>query len=295
MNILVTGGAGYIGSHVVKDLLLNKNNNIIIVDNLSTGTVSSVLGAKLIVLDLLDEVSLEKVFRKYNFDIIMHFAASIIVSESIENPLDYYTNNSFTTLVLLKLANKYKVSKFIFSSTAAIYGESLSKMVSESEKLLPINPYGMSKLFSEKMIIDNAKVNKNFKFCILRYFNVAGADIGGIIGQSKKEGTHLIKVACQTALGEREFLKIFGNTYNTKDGTCIRDYIHINDLSEAHIKAISYLENNKSEIFNCGYGEGYSVLEVINMIKKISAVDFDVKIVENRKGDVPILIANKKK
>jgi len=312
MNILVTGGAGYIGSHVVKLLLENSDYNITVIDNLVTGFKSTIDTLKeirefdFIKADLSNWDEIEGIFKAKNFDVIIHFAASLIVPESVENPLKYYLNNTANTTYLVKLANKYNVNKFIFSSTAAVYGEPELKFnfingkleietIKENFSTNPINPYGQSKLFSEKIIIDTAKANPEFKYVIFRYFNVAGASPDLTIGQKTKDATHLIKVASECAVGKRDKMYIFGDDYKTSDGTCIRDYIHVMDLSDAHIKAIDYLDNEKSDIFNVGYNKGASVKDVIDTMKKVSGVDFKVEIAPRRAGDPAILVANNQK
>ena len=215
--------------------------------------------------------------------------------ESVENPLKYYLNNTANTTNLIKLANKYKVKRFIFSSTAAVYGEPdikrIKNGIDENFPTNPINPYGQSKLFSEKIIIDTAKANKNFKYVILRYFNVAGASPDLTIGQKTKNATHLIKVASECAVGKRKAINIFGTDYPTPDGTCIRDYIHVVDLAQAHIKALRYLKDNKSDIFNVGYGKGASVKEVINTMKRVAKNNFLTQNSSRRAGDPAALIA----
>ncbi|MGC9188047.1 MAG: UDP-glucose 4-epimerase GalE [Sulfurihydrogenibium sp.] len=309
MNILVTGGAGYIGSHVVKQLLEETNHKITIIDNLSTGSIKTVNTLKeiakhvnkennlsFIEADLSNFSLIEGIFKAKNFDAVIHFAASIVVPESVKNPIKYYMNNTVNTTNLIKLCIENNVNKFIFSSTAAVYGEPDEIPVRETTPTNPINPYGMSKLMSENVLKDCGKAYKDFKYIILRYFNVAGADIKIRIGQRFPNATHLIKVAAETAVGKRDKIYIFGTDYPTKDGTCIRDFIHVDDLADAHIKALDYLtENNKSNIFNCGYGKGYSVLEVINTMKEVSGVDFKVEITGRREGDPAILIADNTK
>ncbi|MGC8768419.1 UDP-glucose 4-epimerase GalE [Calditerrivibrio sp.] len=300
MKILVTGGAGYIGSHVVKQLLENTEHHVTIIDNLSTGLMKtvdtlkdiSVDRLKFLHTDLKNFSEVEGIIKSNNFDAIIHFAASIVVPESVENPLKYYLNNTVNTTNLINLAVKYGINHFIFSSTAAVYGEPEEIPVKESSKLIPINPYGMSKLMTENVLRDSANAYKDFKYVILRYFNVAGADIKNRIGQSFPNATHLIKVAAETAIGKRDKLFIFGEDYDTKDGTCIRDYIHVDDLADAHLKALEYLKNNNSNIFNCGYGYGYTVKEVIDTMKKVSGVDFRVEIFGRRPGDPAVLVAD---
>jgi len=307
MEILVTGAAGYIGSHVVKQLIEETDYIIIIIDNLSTGFANTINTLKKLDInnsrikyyntDLSNWIETEKVFKENNIKNIIHFAASLVVPESVKRPLKYYLNNTANTSNLLELATKYNVEKFIFSSTAAVYGEPKKEdiPVTELTNTSPINPYGSSKLFSESVIKDTAYSNKKLKYVILRYFNVAGADVDGEIGQSTLNATHLIKVAAETALGKRDKMSIFGDDYTTKDGTCIRDYIHVCDLANAHLKALIYLDNNDSDIFNCGYGYGYTVKEVITTMKKVSGVDFKVDIVPKREGDPEELISNNTK
>ncbi len=313
-SILITGGAGYIGSHVVKEIVENSSSRVIIIDNLSTGTKERVEKLReiakdesrvdFIELDLADFSMVEGVFKAREFSAIIHLAASIIVPESVENPLKYYLNNTVNTTNLINLASKYGVEKFIFSSTAAVYGEPDEVPVKETTKTAPINPYGRSKLMSEQVLIDTAKANSNFKYVILRYFNVAGADMNGAkslesinprIGQSFPNATNLIKVVAETAVGKRDKIYIFGDDFETKDGTGIRDYIHVDDLAQAHIKALEFLDENRSEIFNCGYGHGFSVKEVIDMVKRVSGVDFAVETAPRRENDPAISISDNSK
>lgn len=290
-KILITGGAGYIGSHTVRQLGL-AGYDVIVYDNLSTGSVKAVLGKDLIVGDLADITTLKQVFQRYKIEAVLHFAASISVPESVANPLNYYSNNTLNTLNLLHCCQIYGVDKFIFSSTAAVYGEPEENPVTESCATNPINPYGCSKLMSERMIQDYAR-SSNFKYVILRYFNVAGADLTGKIGQSAKKASHLIRVACDAALGIRPAVGIFGTDFDTPDGTGIRDYIHVEDLAAAHIDALCYLEaGGTSEILNCGYGTGYSVRQVLNKLKEISGVDFPVIKFPRRPGDPACVIAS---
>ncbi|WP_457562880.1 UDP-glucose 4-epimerase GalE [Caminibacter pacificus] len=302
MNILITGGAGYIGSHVVKLLLENTDSDVTVIDNLVTGFESTIDELKkirdfdFIKADLSNWNEIEGIFKARKFEAIIHFAASLIVPESVENPLKYYLNNTANTANLVKLANDYGVKKFVFSSTAATYGEpdisEIGNGIKEDFPTNPINPYGQSKLFSEKIIQDAAKANPEFKYVIFRYFNVAGAAPDLSIGQKTKNATHLIKVASECACGKRDGMYIFGTDYPTPDGTCIRDYIHVMDLADAHIKALEYLENNESDIFNVGYGKGASVKEVIDTVKKVSGVDFKVQDAPRRAGDPAMLISN---
>jgi UDP-glucose 4-epimerase len=289
-KILVTGGAGYIGSHTVRQLG-EAGYQIVVYDNLSTGSAKAVLNGSLFVGDLNDKLALELAFAQHNFDAVLHFAASISVPESVANPLDYYQNNTRNTLNLLRCCQKFGVKKFVFSSTAAVYGEPQENPVSESCPTNPINPYGCSKLMSEWMIRDYG-LSSDFKFVILRYFNVAGADLQGRIGQSSAKASHLMKVACDAALGTRTSVGIFGTDFATPDGTGIRDYIHVEDLAAAHINALRYLEGGgQSEILNCGYGQGYSVAEVLAKLKQISGIDFPVIESPRRPGDPACVIA----
>ncbi|WP_096018691.1 UDP-glucose 4-epimerase GalE [Campylobacter lanienae] len=301
MNILITGGAGYIGSHVLKALLEKNSDKISVIDNFYSGSrdalvaLESVGKFEFIKCDLADTDLLEEIFSTHKFDAIIHFAAYIEVFESMQNPLKYYLNNTANTANLINLALKFGVKKFIFSSTAATYGEPENGVVCENSPQNPINPYGNSKLMSEQILKDAAAANSDFKFGILRYFNVAGASLDGLIGQNYPNATHLIKVATQTITGKRANMSIFGRDYDTKDGTCIRDYIHIEDLADAHLAVLDYLDDNDSDIFNVGYGHGFSVFEVINMAKKISGVDFEVMDAPRRLGDPAILIADSSK
>lgn len=301
MNILITGGAGYIGSHVLKALLEKNSDKITVIDNFYSGSrdalvaLESVGKFEFIKCDLADTDLLEEIFSTHKFDAIIHFAAYIEVFESMQNPLKYYLNNTANTANLINLALKFGVKKFIFSSTAATYGEPENGIVCENSPQNPINPYGNSKFMSEQILKDAAAANSDFKFGILRYFNVAGASLDGLIGQNYPNATHLIKVATQTITGKRANMSIFGRDYDTKDGTCIRDYIHIEDLADAHLAVLDYLDDNDSDIFNVGYGHGFSVLEVINMAKKISGVDFEVMDAPRRLGDPAILIADSSK
>ncbi|TDJ06034.1 MAG: UDP-glucose 4-epimerase GalE [Deltaproteobacteria bacterium] len=294
-NILVVGGAGYIGSHVVK--LLGENDyNILILDNLSTGNKEAITYGELIVGELADGNLLDKIFTDYNIEAVMHFAGSIVVPESVEKPLEYYENNTANALFLLQKCREHNILNFIFSSTAAVYGEGLSREVKEDDPVNPINPYGRSKLMVEWMLEDLSNAWNDFNYITLRYFNVAGADPDGKIGQSSPICTHLIKRAALTALGEIDELQIFGTDYDTSDGTCIRDYIHVTDLAQAHLDALAYLvKENKSHVLNCGYGVGHSVKEVVATMKEVSGVDFKSTPAARRAGDPPFLMSNPEK
>jgi UDP-glucose 4-epimerase len=290
-TILVTGGCGYIGSHVTRQLY-EQGFKAVILDNLSTGFRAALLNnEKLYKADLSDQAAIEKVFTDQKIDAVMHFAAALIVPESVENPIKYYRNNTFNTLNLLNAMNRHKIPALIFSSTAATYGQPKKVPVFEDGQQDPESPYGASKLMSERMIIDIAAAS-GLKYIILRYFNVAGAEPQGRLGQRTPEATHLIKVATETATGKRPSMSIFGTDYPTRDGTCIRDYIHVEDLATAHILALKNLLNGgKSNIFNCGYGKGSTVQEVIDAVKKVSGNDFKVTKVPRRPGDVAEVVA----
>ena len=295
MNVLITGGAGYIGSQVLRTL---KNlGNLIVIDNLSTGNKWAVPDdTKFYEADIGDSNLLDQILSEHKIDAVVHIAASISVDESVNRPGKYYHNNSFNTLVLLEKCMKYKINKFIFSSTAAVYGQPDSDKISEDTMLNPINPYGNSKMMDEKMIVDFAKstqgIDIGFKFVILRYFNVAGASVNLSLGQDYKKSNHLVTLAAKTALLKRDKLFIFGTDYPTPDGTCIRDFIHVEDLADAHLAALNSLNNGQSDIYNCGYGTGFSVLEVIDTMKKVSDNQFKVEHVDKRKGDPAKLVAN---
>ncbi|MGE0846475.1 MAG: UDP-glucose 4-epimerase GalE [Flavobacteriaceae bacterium] len=291
MSVLVTGGAGYIGSHMVLSLV-DAGRPTVVVDNLSTGVRANVhRDAELVLADIGDQPLMEGLMEKRGVEAIVHFAGSISVPDSISDPLGYYLNNTVKTRALIQAAVNTGVKHFIFSSTAATYGIAEVNPITEDAPQNPISPYGASKLMSERMLADTA-VAHDFRFVALRYFNVAGADPEGRSGQSTPRATHLIKVAAQAALGQRDRLEIFGTDYDTPDGTCIRDYIHVSDLAEAHTLALGHLEGGgESGIYNCGYGRGYSVREVIAAVKQASGVDFAVVEAPRRAGDPEALIA----
>jgi UDP-glucose 4-epimerase len=291
-KVLVIGGAGYIGSHVVK-LLGERKVDTVILDNLSTGCRENVLYGDFIQGDYGDKRVLKEIFSSFQIDSIIHLGGSIVVSESVENPLEYYENNVARTLTLLKECQKHRVNRFIFSSTAAVYGIAGKRPVREDTPLSPINPYGHSKLMVEQILQDLAASSKEFRFIILRYFNVAGADPDGLIGQSSPICSHLIKRTCLFALGKLEKLSIYGTDYDTPDGTCIRDDIHVTDLADAHLCALDYLEKeNTSQILNCGYGKGHSVKQIIETMKVVSGVDLVATPAVRRPGDPPSLVAD---
>jgi len=294
MKVFVTGGAGYIGSHVVK-FLGRHGHDVLVYDNLSTGHEWAVVSGRLVKGDLEDKKFLRETIAGYGPDAIMHFAASIQVEESVREPLAYYRNNAANSINLLGVATDLGVRFFIYSSTAAVYGVPKNIPVTEETLLDPINPYGVTKAFVEKVLKDIAAA-RDFHYIALRYFNVAGADTEGRLGQAYREATHLITRALKVAHGEHERLFVFGTDYPTPDGTCIRDYIHVEDLAAAHMKALMYLaETGSSEVLNCGYGHGYSVLDVVNSAKKVTGVDFAVEFADRRAGDPPELVADSSK
>lgn len=291
-SILVTGGAGYIGSHVVK-LLGERDERVVVLDDLSTGNRDAVLFGELVEGNTADAALVEKVLKEHDVDTVMHFAAHTIVPESVENPLKYYRNNTAATRNLLECCQNAGIKNFIFSSTAATYGipEDDSAPCIETTPTAPINPYGMSKLMSEYMLHD-LSLACDMKHVILRYFNVAGSDPDGKIGQSTKNATLLIKVAAEVALGKREKLTIFGTDYPTPDGTGVRDYIHVTDLASAHLSALDYLrKGGESTLMNCGYGKGFSVRQVVDSVEKIHGKKLNVVEEPRRAGDPPALIA----
>ena len=295
MGVLVTGGAGYIGSHMVL-ALLDAGEDVLVLDNLSTGFRSAVPDvAEFIEGDVGDQTLVRRLLRHNSIDAIIHFAGSIVVPDSMADPLGYYLNNSCKSRALIGCAVEAKSSHFIFSSSAAIYGMPENNPVAEDARLEPISPYGSSKLMTEIMLRDTARAS-DLRYVALRYFNVAGADPQGRSGQSTPKATHLIKVASQAALGQRPYLEVFGTDYPTPDGTCIRDYIHVTDLVRAHLDALAYLrKGGESEVLNCGYGRGVSVLDVIGSIKRSSGKDFPVRLAERRPGDPAALVAGVKR
>lgn len=291
-TVLVTGGAGYIGSHVVKELG-QRGFEVIVYDNLSTGHAGAVTHGKLVVGDLADTEKLNDVMKKEKIDSVMHFAGSIIVPESVEKPDLYYRNNTLNSFNLIHLCLLNNIESFIFSSTAAVYGMLESEFAFEDAALKPINPYGQSKLMTELMLRDIAIANDSFNYIALRYFNVSGADPDGEIGQAFPGATHLIKVNCEAATGKREKTFIYGGDFETKDGTGVRDYIHVSDLACAHVLALEKLmSEKKSNIFNCGYGQGFSVKEVIAAVKRVTETDYTVEQIERRAGDPASLVSN---
>ena len=292
MTILVTGGAGYIGSHMVHELV-DAGERVVVLDNLSTGFRFLIPSAVPFVAGSTgDRALVAKTIQQHGVTAIIHFAASIVVPDSVTDPLAYYRNNTMNTCTLLNAAVEAGVRQFIFSSTAAVYGNPDQSPVSEDAPAQPISPYGTSKLMSEIMLHDASKAY-GLRFVVLRYFNVAGADPKLRTGQSTPLATHLIKIASETALGKRSKLSVYGTDYPTPDGTCIRDYIHVSDLARAHSAALAYLRRGgESATFNCGYGRGASVIEVLEAVKRVSGVELPVEIVGRRAGDPPALVAN---
>jgi UDP-glucose 4-epimerase len=288
--VLVTGGAGYIGSHVVRQLSAAAYP-VIVLDNLSTGFRKAVLHGELVEGNSGDIELVGRLIRKHGIEAVLHFAAHIVVPESMAEPLKYYGNNTCNTRNLLQACNDNGVKRFIFSSTAAVYGIPAGPSASEDSPLAPINPYGLSKLMSEWMLRDLAAAS-GLRYVALRYFNVAGADPEGRIGQSTPKATHLIKVACEHVVGKRDHVAVFGTDYPTPDGTGVRDYIHVDDLAAAHILALEYLEKGgASQTLNCGYGHGYSVREVLDAVARVSGVELDIREQARRAGDPPALVA----
>ena len=294
VNVLITGGAGYIGSHLVKNLG-EKGFNLLTIDNLYNGHKEAVLYGKLVIGNIGDKKLLKNIISQFRPDIVIHFAAFIEVGLSVKNPLSFYKNNVIETLNLLEVLVENNINKIIFSSTAAVYGNPKKIPITENHSIEPINPYGKTKATIEKALEDFNKAY-GLEYISLRYFNAAGADPLGRIGESHNPETHLIPLILKTAKGEREYLKIYGTDYPTNDGTCIRDYIHVEDLADAHILAMEYLlDGGESDIFNCGYGYGYSVKEVIDTAKKITGKNIRVVEGKRREGDPPILVADSKK
>jgi len=290
-SILVTGGAGYIGSHVLRQLR-ERGERVVVLDNLSTGYRSAVLGAPLVVGDTGDRELVARLLNEHAVETVLHFAAHTIVPESVSNPLKYYGNNTCATRNLLEQCDRAGVKHFVFSSTAAVYGIPEGGLAREDSPTAPINPYGLSKLMSEWMLRDLAAATK-LRYVALRYFNVGGSDPGGRIGHTAPNATLLVKVACQQAAGVRPQLSIFGTDYPTPDGTGVRDYIHVEDLAGAHLKAVDYLHSGgASTTLNCGYGHGYSVREVLDMVARVNGGKaLNVAEAPRRAGDPPSLVA----
>ena len=291
MTVLVTGGAGYIGSHLVWELI-DHGEDVVVLDRLSTGFAWAVAPeARLVEGDIADGALVGRLIAEHGIDAVIHFAGSVVVPDSVADPLGYYENNTCKTRALIAACVKGGVKHLIFSSTAAVYGEPETVPVPETLTANPINPYGRSKLMSEWMIADAAAAH-GFSYVILRYFNVAGADPRGRSGQSTPNATHLIKVTTQAALGHRTHLDVYGTDYPTPDGSCLRDYIQVSDLASAHLAALDHLRGGgESLTLNCGYGRGYSVLEVVDVVKRVSGRDFEVRLQPRRAGDPARIVA----
>lgn len=291
MAILVTGGAGYIGSHMVLRLV-ETGRPVIVLDDLSTGHRDLVApGARFIQGDIGDEALLRALLADHDVEAVIHFAGSIVVPDSVADPLAYYLNNTVKSRALMAACVATGVGCFVFSSTAAVYGNAARIPIGEDDPLCPINPYGRSKLMTEWMLADAARAY-DLRFIALRYFNVAGADPQGRSGQASKDATHLIKVACEVATGKRAGLQIYGTDYDTPDGTCVRDYIHVTDLVEAHMRALDHLgAGGRGGVFNCGYGRGHSVKDVVASVNRVLGRAIPVKSAGRRAGDPPALVA----
>ncbi|KZX17089.1 UDP-glucose 4-epimerase GalE [Methanobrevibacter filiformis] len=291
--ILITGGAGYIGSHTNK--MFNDNGyETMVLDNLSTGHRENLKWGEFVQGDLGDLKFLQSLFKKYDIEGVVHFAALTSVAESMKSPQKYYKNNFINSLNLLKVMNDNNVSKFIFSSSAAVYGVPEETPIVESHPLNPINPYGESKLMVEEALYEKSQKDQ-LNYASLRYFNASGADPNLDVGEKHIPETHIIPLILDVALDKRDKIHVFGDDYNTPDGTCIRDYIHVNDLAQAHLKAFEFLEKEQSDIFNLGNGTGFSVKEVIDACAKITGEDISHKVVDRRQGDPDILIADSEK
>ncbi|NOZ10866.1 MAG: UDP-glucose 4-epimerase GalE [Gammaproteobacteria bacterium] len=303
MSVLVTGGAGYIGSHTARQLVA-AGHQVVVLDNFYSGHRWAVpADATLVEGDVANSELVERLLRDHDIQAVIHFAGYIVVPESVENPQKYYLNNTVGSLSLMQACMETGVDKFIFSSSAAVYGIPEVLPAREDAPTAPINPYGRSKLMTEWMLHDLAVSRQlgsvpsdgqgDFRYVALRYFNVAGASLDGTLGQATPEATHLIKVACEAVCGKRQGVTVFGDDYDTVDGTCVRDYIHVEDLASAHLAALDYLAvDGKSEILNCGYGRGFSVSEVLNQVRQVSGIDLPVTIGPRRAGDPPALVAD---
>jgi UDP-glucose 4-epimerase len=291
MSVLVTGGAGFIGSHMVWELV-EKGEKVVVLDDLSTGFDWALPGrAELVVGDIGDRVLLDRIMRSRGVDTVMHFAGSVVVPDSVADPLGYYLNNTIKSRELIAAAVANRVKHFVFSSTAAVYGVPDTVPVGEDTPVDPISPYGASKAMTERMLADAATAY-DFRHVTLRYFNVAGADPQGRTGQSTPGATHLIKVAIEAATGQRDHIAVFGTDYPTADGTGIRDFIHVSDLVGAHASALTHLRGGgDSLVLNCGYGKGYSVLEVLEAVQDVAGVTLDIRARARRAGDIPVMIA----
>lgn len=290
-SVLVTGGAGYIGSHVVRQLG-EAGYSVVVLDDLSSGSRDSVLHGELVVGDVGDAPLVRRLLRDHGVSAVIHLAAYTRVEESTEDPLKYFNNNTCNTLKLLQCCVEEGVKSFVFSSSAAVYGTPANGRVAEDEPTTPINPYGASKLMGE-WIVEHTAAAHDLNYVIFRYFNVAGCDPDCRIGQSTPDATLLIKVACETAVGKRPYMYLFGTDYSTPDGTAVRDYIHVEDIADAHVKALTYLgAGGRSVKLNCGYGQGYSVRQVLEATRRVSGVNFEVRETARRPGDPPSLVAS---
>jgi len=294
MAILVTGGAGYIGSHTVAELL-EQGKEVVVIDNLQTGHKDALLGGKLYEGDLRDKELLKRLFAENEIEAVIHFAANSLVGESMKDPVKYFDNNVYGTLCLLEAMDKANVRKIVFSSTAATYGEPEKVPIEENDPTHPTNVYGETKLTMERMMAWFDQV-LDIKYVALRYFNAAGAHASGKIGEDHDPETHLVPLILQAALGQRDSIKIFGDDYNTPDGTCIRDYIHVSDLADAHLRAVEYLlGGGDSDVFNLGSGQGFSVKEMIEAVREVTGRDFPVQVTPRRAGDPAVLVASSDK
>lgn len=294
MAILVTGGAGYIGSHTVAELL-EQGKEVVVIDNLQTGHKDALLGGKLYEGDLRDKELLKRLFAENKIEAVIHFAANSLVGESMKDPVKYFDNNVYGTLCLLEAMDKANVRKIVFSSTAATYGEPEKVPIEESDPTHPTNVYGETKLTMERMMAWFDQV-LGIKYVALRYFNAAGAHASGKIGEDHDPETHLVPLILQAALGQRDSIKIFGDDYNTPDGTCIRDYIHVSDLADAHLRAVEHLlGGGDSDVFNLGSGQGFSVKEMIEAVREVTGRDFPVQVTPRRSGDPAVLVASSDK
>lgn len=294
MKVLVCGGAGYIGSHMVR-YLLETGHDVVVFDNLATGHREAVGTATLVVGDLLDPVALESLFASHSFDAVMHFCARSLVGESVHDPYAYYQNNVSGTLALLCAMRAAGVGKLVFSSTAAVFGQPQAALIDEDHPTQPINPYGASKLMVERILSDAASAY-GLRSVALRYFNAAGADPAGGLGEAHEPETHLIPNVLRAALGQGNVLKVFGCDYDTHDGTCVRDYVHVNDLASAHLKALWFMQDNEgAHRFNLGNGQGFTVLEVIEAARQVTGRSIDFERASRRAGDPPVLVASSAK
>lgn len=296
MAILVTGGAGYIGSHMVKRLV-ELGRDVVVIDDLSLGFKESVdKSANFYQADFADQDVLNQIYSKHSISAVIHFAAFTEINGSINNPIEYYENNVAKTIKLLEFCKAKKIDRFVFSSSASVYGEVTDSMVAENYHCKPVAPYGKSKLMCEQVLEDYSRTSKDFEYIALRYFNVAGAHSSLDLGQRTKNASHLIKVVSEVAANKRAALFVNGDDYSTPDGSCIRDFIHVEDLVEAHVDGLKYLEGDgPSQVLNCGYGKGFSVKEIAEVMKKVSGNDFTVEVASRREGDMYCVVANNEK